>query len=300
LSHPAPGAGASEDSGWFREARAALETQAAETPEWRDWIRMLEIATRAAADPAWGGLELRLAVARPSDAPVLEGARILVDPALVDALVTRLVAAASPPGSAPTGRRVDALRLLEAGVRQDRAALERAEPRASADPGLLAAVAHLASLPVLQEVARRVGPRVPAGWGGGYCPICGAWPALAEARGLERRRVLRCARCATGWERHLLLCPFCGERDHRRQGALTTGQDPDLVRIETCGTCRGYLKVVTTLRPRPAWAMPLDDLRTLDLELRALDQGLRRPERPGWPLIVAVSPAEAPAGGGWP
>jgi FdhE protein len=155
----------------------------------------------------------------------------------------------------------------------------------------LATLAHFLAVPLLLEAARRAGPILPAGWPHGYCPACGAWPALAELRGLERRRVLRCGRCALGWERGVLHCAYCGERDHRRQGALVPDGEGERVRVETCLTCRGFLKVVTTLRGKAAWELLVDDLRTLPLDLAALDRGFERPEPPGWQLAVAVAAA---------
>jgi FdhE protein len=112
-----------------------------------------------------------------------------------------------------------------------------------------------------------------------------------ELRGLERRRVMRCGRCAAAWEREVLHCAFCGERDHRRQGMVTAADEEHRVRVETCASCGGYLKGLTTLRPLPAWALPLEDLRTLPLELTVLERGFRRPTTPGWMATLAVVPA---------
>ena len=58
-------------------------------------------------------------------------------------------------------------------------------------------------------------------WDRGYCPVCGAWPALAELVGAEKRRVLRCGRCGTWWSWLVLLCPYCGNDDHRTLGTLS-------------------------------------------------------------------------------
>ena len=48
----------------------------------------------------------------------------------------------------------------------------------------------------------------------GYCPVCGAWPAFAEMRGIERSRYLRCGRCGGGWQAQCLSCSYCGMTDH--------------------------------------------------------------------------------------
>jgi FdhE protein len=285
---------------WSGAARDSIGDQARRTPEWRAWLGLLGLALRAADGDAWRGIDVQLAAARPAASPVLEGAGITFPRAEAGALIGALLRAAEPD---PAGSRhaddpaddrwaPDPTELLRAAIQYDRAGLDRLAALAGLAPGVLATVAHFATLPLLLEAGRQAAPRIPADWTGGYCPVCGAWPTLVELRGLERRRVLRCGRCATGWARDVLHCPFCGERDHRHQGALVPEEGGELLRLETCRSCLGYIKCVTTLRPRPVWDIPLEDLRALDLELRALDRGFQRPERPGWPLDVALATAE--------
>src|SRR2546421_5433594 len=47
-------------------------------------------------------------------------------------------------------------------------------------------------------------------------------------------------------------------------------------RVEVCGTCKGYLKAVTTVRPLAPWAILLDDLMTVHLDVAALRSEERR------------------------
>lgn len=284
------------------DARDALAHQRDVAPEWRSWLTLLETALTEADREPWRRVDLRFAAARPVDAPLLEGARVHVDGpatarfivALVRAVATDPPAAARSPADA-----LDPLRLIDAGLRQDDDALLDLAGQAGLPEGVPGAIAHFAVLPLLLEAGRRAIPAIPPGWTAGYCPVCAGWPTLVELRGLERRRVLRCGRCATAWERDTLHCPFCGERDHRHQGALAPDQEAELVRLETCDTCKGYVKTITTLRSKPAWALPLEDLRTLPLELAAMERGYRRPEQPGWVLTlgVAVRPDVAAGGG---
>jgi FdhE protein len=287
------------DAAWSEDARQAIREQAESTPESQPWLALLEMALEAADQESWRGTHVQLAARKPADAPVLEGARITVAGPATDALVSSLletieVSAAGGRGPDPGPRLpgcspLDPLQLIGAGIRQDRPALDRLAASAGLDGGVLATVAHFAALPLLLAAGRQSVDRVPSEWRAGYCPICAGWPTLVELRGLERRRVLRCGRCAAGWERDVLHCPFCGERDHRRQGALVPRDRGELLRVETCASCHGYVKSVTTLRPRPLWALPLEDLRTLELELGALERGFRRPDRPAWPLDVVLT-----------
>ncbi len=284
------------------EAREALARQAEAAPEWRAWLTLLEMALAEADREPWRNGDIRFAAARPSDAPLLEGARIHVDASAAARLATGLLRAATGqqgdgPDRLPDG--LQPLRLLDAGLRQDEDGLRGLAESAGLPEGTLGTIAHFAGLPLLLEAGRRALPALPSDWRAGYCPVCAGWPTLVELRGLERRRVLRCGRCAAGWERDTLHCPFCGERDHRRQGSLVPDQEAELVRVETCETCHGYVKSITTLRPKPSWALPLEDLRTLPLELMATERGFRRPDRSAWPLTLGVAAAaDVVAGGG--
>ena len=88
-----------------------------------------------------------------------------------------------------------------------------------------------------------------SGWPRGDCPVCGAVPALAEARGLEQRRFLRCDQCGAGWPSDRLRCPFCGETNHHALRSLFAQEDRDRCRLSLCDGCGGKLKVLTTLAP---------------------------------------------------
>jgi len=86
-------------------------------------------------------------------------------------------------------------------------------------------------------------------WPHGDCPVCGASPALAESRGLEQRRFLRCDRCGAGWPSSRLRCPFCGENDHHALRTLFAEEDQERCRLVLCDGCGGRLKVITSLAP---------------------------------------------------
>jgi FdhE protein len=115
-------------------------------------------------------------------------------------------------------------------------------------------------------------------WRAGHCPVCGAWPTIAEARGLEGTRRFRCGRCGGDWDASWLACPYCGNREHTQLGALVPSHDTTTLRVETCTRCLGYVKTVTALRPCPPMEVALLDLETVALDIAALEHGYRRPE----------------------
>jgi len=164
--------------------------------------------------------------------------------------------------------------------------------RADVAPPLLAMLGQLGAVPLLLACGRAGASSVAAArWQAGYCPVCAAWPALAELRGTERQRWLRCGRCGAGWRLSRHLCAYCGNEDHRSQGYLATEGQHEARRAATCDLCHGYLKTVATAEaPRPA-ELVLHDLGTLELDVAALARSYGRPQTPGFPLELRLLPA---------
>ena len=281
-----------------RSARlAALE---GERPEWQAWLRLLGEAEHALDDAGWrtviGDAELGGMVVRSSaDVPLLHGRALEVDAGRVQGLVRRLGAIAASrnvTGAAPLGRyrpsSDDAMRLLAAAVRQDLAEIRALAAAAGIDPGAMISIAHLVAFPLLQSCGRLLEGSMPRFWPHGHCPICAAWPILAERRGLDRTRRLRCGRCGGEWQVQWLCCIYCGERGHELLGSLMPEERGERLNVETCAGCRGYIKSVATLQQIPAFELLLQDLETVELDLVALDRGYGRPEESGFSLDVQV------------
>ena len=113
----------------------------------------------------------------------------------------------------------------------------------------------------------------PPFWQRGYCLTCGSWPLLGEFRGLEQTRFLRCGLCTASWKVPRLLCPFCENRDHRSLGYLSVEGNETKYRINTCESCRGYVKMLSTLTPLSAPQLLAADVATMHLDLAAAQRG---------------------------
>lgn len=270
---------------------------------WRPWVTLLDVALQVAESSAWASavpeLPARSDTAWPPYAPLLEGASIRIDGRRARKLVRELIHTADDArddgakwSTAMRGRRLDTVGLLHAAIIRDHAAMERIAARAGIDPPALAVVAQLAVMPLLHACADRWREHLPSAWTHGYCPVCAAWPALAELRGLERGRRLRCGRCATDWPLPVLQCTYCGETDHDRLGTLTPEGESQTRRIEVCYTCKGYLKTFTTLRPMTLRTIAMTDLASVDLDLIAQERQYARPSQFAHLLTLTVSRAE--------
>jgi FdhE protein len=262
--------------------------------EWKPWLAVLGVVAQASRDAAW-----LAAVPTPGAtdqrAPLLTGVEVTLPAGLLRAWLTRLAkTAAAGAGAAATLTRVahadttQLATLFEAALEQDASRLTALAQRLGAEPGALHAVASVAPVPLLRACAGRWASHVSPAWSEGYCPVCGAWPLLAEARGLERARRLRCSRCAADWATSWLRCAYCGTSDHARLGALVAEGAPDTRRIETCGVCGGYLKTITTLAATAPDDLGLLDLTTVELDVAATTAGYGRPGQPACELGVRL------------
>nr|AUN36802.1 formate dehydrogenase formation protein FdhE [uncultured bacterium] len=250
-------------------------------PEWRVWINLLNEASRALEKEQWQVTvtERSGEGSGPDPAPLLQGCTIEVHGGRVRRLAEVLVQAmhGERPDAGHSISESSAIGLVQAAMSQDPTAFSALAWELCVDDQALTSVAHLAALPLLQACGRLLSDQVPAHWPHGFCPVCAAWPILAERRGLDRGRYLRCGRCSAEWEVEWLRCVYCGEREHERLGSLIPEDTGELLKIETCGSCQGYLKSVATLQGIPPFELLIQDLETVELDLVALDRGYQRP-----------------------
>ena len=115
----------------------------------------------------------------------------------------------------------------------------------------------------------------------GHCPFCGAAAWISARKpGPDSEsgfRFLGCSLCGLEWNVGRIVCPACGEGDPHKLPNYRTENHP-AVRIETCDTCRRYVKSIDlTLDSRPV--PPIDDLLSISMDLWAVDEGFVRIEQ---------------------
>jgi FdhE protein len=264
-------------------AAPSQETLAQQHPEWQQWLALLEVTGEEATVPAWSD-------AVPSEpratAPLLAGCVLTLERGVADRWLRRLFTASGVDGLRQAAPHGDALSILEAAVNLDVARLTALARDAQAPVDAFCAVAPLAAIPWLEACGRRWATAAPAA--SGWCPVCAAWPIVAEVRGLEGERRLRCARCGGDWRTQWLTCPFCGTDDHTRLTSLVAEEIGDTRKIDACRDCMVYVKSVTTLAAADPSTLRLLDLATVALDVAALDRGFVAPAGVGHPLGVTV------------
>ena len=257
------------------------------------WLDLFAAVTHEDEAGQWDGCLVPDPPRRPAPggAPWLHDLEVLVDGRRARRWVERVLQVAS---RRKCGADVaTAATLLEASIVLHQPRLDGLAGRMGVELGVFRAAAQFAAIPLLYACRRAAEERARTGWTAGFCPVCAAWPALAEFRGLERKRWLRCGRCGAGWEFGWLRCAFCGESDYRRLGYLTAEVDgakgrEDAWKVEICEGCKGCLKAVAVVQAIPPAEVLLEDLNTVHLDLAAMERGYRRPERMGFGLDLRV------------
>jgi FdhE protein len=131
----------------------------------------------------------------------------------------------------------------------------------------------------LQPYAEFVRARIETQWedyNQSLCPFCGRKPGLGVLRqqGDGGRRSLICSFCLAEWQFRRILCPGCGEEDHKKLPVYTASELVH-VRVEGCDTCQSYLKTVDLTKN--GLAVPLvDEVAAIPLDLWAQERGYQK------------------------
>jgi FdhE protein len=184
---------------------------------------------------------------------------------------------------------LDDAAMFEASVCQDVDRITALTPGSGVNLEAWQAVIALVAFPLLHACRRRYASAMPESWVEGYCPICGAWPAFAEVRGIEQRRFFRCGRCGVEWHARLLRCAYCNMTDHDELVSLVPEHSGVHAVIDACRRCHGYVKALNRLQGCDPETVMLEDLASVDLDIAALDQGYARPSSAGYPLQATVT-----------
>jgi FdhE protein len=264
-------------------------------PEWSPWLAVIDQVLREAADVKWEALVPTPPASQAVKVPRLSGAALNLEPAVVGAWSQRLLRSACQSGAPKMAAldgaklpRLNAADLLKLSLCQNWQALREIAIDLGVDADALQAVAALVPVPFLQACHRRWRQSLSQSWSEGYCPVCGAWPTLAEVRGIERSRYLRCGRCGASWQFRCLSCCYCGMTNHEELVSLMPEKSGANAVIEACKRCLGYVKTFTTLQGSAPIKVMVDDLASVDLDIAALERGYRRPAGAGYTLDVTI------------
>jgi FdhE protein len=274
----------------------ALNDLKRQRPEWEPWLAVVDHILREIGTRTWDAAVPASPHAQRTTVPLLAGATLALQTSQIRRLFRRVGRVASRSGT-PTMATLesvfyedlDVLALFKASVCQDSDCVKEVATACGADGGALQAVTALVAVPFLHACRHRWASSISESWVEGYCPVCGAWPAFAEVRGIERSRFFRCGRCGGAWHARLLHCPYCALRDHDALVSLVSENGGSHAAIDACTRCLGYVKTFTRLQGCQPDTVILEDLASVSLDVAALEQGYTRPPGAGCPIEVTVT-----------
>lgn len=219
--------------------------------------------------------------------PLLRGCALPFDPDAARGLFLRLARALEETGLAGMSAIREALaedrlvpgELLMRAAEGDYPSVAARAEEQGFPPPLLWTLAQSALKPALRSWCRELSPLVhgAGAWEKSCCYVCGASASLGELQGNEQAKHLRCGQCGADWPFRRLRCIYCGNEDPSSLSILYPDGRRDVVRVEVCEVCRGYLKVVAAFAPASPEELALADLSTLYLDHYAQGQGYLRP-----------------------
>jgi FdhE protein len=118
-------------------------------------------------------------------------------------------------------------------------------------------------------------------WSKGYCPICGSAPCMALFGKDGGKRYVLCSFCGYEWQIQRLICPFCGNKDHKTLRYFFA-EGNEGYRVDLCDQCHQYIKTVDSRNLDYEPVLALEDLVTLHLDILASQQGFQRPASAIW------------------
>jgi FdhE protein len=146
------------------------------------------------------------------------------------------------------------------------------------DVELLTSVLGATLKPFLSAYAALLLPEIDQeSWRRNICPVCGGkadFSALKEGG----TRWLFCSRCDGEWLFSRMECPCCGTRDQEALAYFTRKEQPGLYRLYVCEECHTYIKGIDSRLSDADVLLPLERVRTLDLDREAQEKGYG----PGW------------------
>ena len=175
-------------------------------------------------------------------------------------------------------RGIDADSLLSVSLARNQKAIRTSALHLGFSPDLVWLIGEIGSAPLAHRLSATIDDgrsAMDAVWDHGYCPCCGSWPAFIELH--DGAHTLRCSYCAFSWTLSSHRCVYCGNAGDDFVAAAPDVDKPQQ-RVELCGQCSGYTKVIDVQEPALFPLLAIVDLSTMHLDQGAMERGYRRPE----------------------
>ena len=160
---------------------------------------------------------------------------------------------------------------LFADVLTDKGRIAELAKTMDVSPQMISLLLYLAVKPSIAAGVRQLAARLTGSQENqSNCPICGSAPIIGELDD-DGKQWSHCSLCWHRWPVKRLACPFCNNRDNHSLEYLYNEDEPEY-RVNLCGRCRRYLKVVDTRKMDRGFYPPLEQVASLHLDLLAAEK----------------------------
>jgi len=166
----------------------------------------------------------------------------------------------------------EAMDVLLADVLADRGRISALAKTMNVLPDMLSLLLYLAVKPSLEMCARQLATHLASSQKSrNSCPICGSAPIIGEID-MDGRQWMHCGWCWHRWPAKRSVCLFCSNQNSAPLEYLYSDDEPEY-RVNLCGGCRRYLKVVDTRKMVRRFYPPLEQVGSLHLDMLAAEGG---------------------------
>jgi FdhE protein len=165
------------------------------------------------------------------------------------------------------------MNLVNAVLKEDEQPILSSAEQFEVEPSILLYLVNTSIQPFIVTIARSVSSTFYEKWWRAHCPICGRTPQVARLR--NRRRYLTCSFCGAEYPSDHFVCVHCNNKDPYMLKYLTNEDTPEF-QIDFCTKCKHYIKVIIESKLKEPIPQCIEDILTLDLDIRAKNAGLLR------------------------
>lgn len=168
---------------------------------------------------------------------------------------------------------VDINQLITSILEEDHGPIRDLAQKNMIDSSLLLFIVSMIIQPYIEEIANRASSSFYERWWKTICPICGRKPSTARVR--KRRRFLVCNFCGAEYLSDFFICVNCGNRDPYTLKYMKFKEEEGF-QIDYCTKCKHYLKIINEEALKEPIPRLMEDILSLDLDLKAKQAGLVR------------------------
>ncbi|MCK5626084.1 formate dehydrogenase accessory protein FdhE, partial [Candidatus Bathyarchaeota archaeon] len=169
--------------------------------------------------------------------------------------------------------KISFMKLMDAALSDDITPIIKYAKKFKIEPDFLLFLINISLQPFIEEISKKVSSSFYDKWWRVPCPICGKVPSISRIR--NRKRYLLCNFCGAEYPSDYFICVNCENKEPNSLNYMNIEGKPEF-QIDFCTKCNHYLKVIIEKKLKEPIPKCIEDILTLNLDIKALNAGLIR------------------------